>query len=742
MLTIALNEYGDFHHLGQDEESLKLIHFIAGIVYDDMDNAQDAINERIRLDRFFRAVAKDSRSLYPQGFFGKLKSDETEEGKGREKFNSNAKKDMRIFRDAIDAALPKFLAHGTYNGEELVAMPRVGHYAIALTLKSEAGKTEYLQPSMSNLLHDKVASNLYWHMADGLVSRLVFTNPFAFGVQRVRLELATQMIDVLDSERERLIEYSQLGYTPYEYQDEQLKKEGITSYQVANAFAYRASLDRHMVESNRPDLDVKLLELVSLRMEEDDPESTIRNAFLYLATYICTNFIYYGADREANDVFKFKKLVDFSNKLNPTHQNLLFVYDNVDTYFEKAMQSYLNDDYFDALCYTYDAYNCESRFQSYYKTNWFPFLEELIHSADDRIAIERAVQDFVNYANQSRIDAGKLHYVYDQLKYVLEDIQHLSLVDQRLVYAFYDGGVTAFNHLGESEFAVSCFQKCQSLAHTVPLETYMQTVRRRIVAKLDSYAYDDALTLANYVVEYEEQIQGLREKLSMDDKSVSLGQAYSQLGQVYAYLKREEAESYFVKALSIFQEGTSDYYRTLSYLLHYYIDAEKQRDYETWAPKYFGGAVKVSEQLTYITSMTDDDKVVQHESYALYVYIKALYEFYKHAVGKDVIQRIVALGKEVAQTLNYSVKGHPWELIFIYMSLLGYDWNYMTDVEYFKDCIRKTVDNPGPAIRNIMAYGEMRIAERNGNQKLYDAIRITLQRDIENIERAMTYMFR
>lgn len=160
MLTVALNEYGDFHHLGQDEESIKTIHFIAGIVYDDMDNEQDAENERIRLDRFFRAVAKDSHSLYPQGFFGKLKVDEAEE----EIFNPDAKKDMRIFRNAIDAALPEFLAHGTYNGDELVAMPRVGHYAIALTLKSEAGKTEYLQPFMSNLLHDKVASNLYWHM--------------------------------------------------------------------------------------------------------------------------------------------------------------------------------------------------------------------------------------------------------------------------------------------------------------------------------------------------------------------------------------------------------------------------------------------------------------------------------------------------------------------------------------------------------------------------------------------------
>ncbi len=140
-----------------------------------------------------------------------------------------------------------------------------------------------------------------------------------------------------------------------------------------------------------------------------------------------------------------KKLVDFSNKLNPTHQNLLFVYDNVDTYFEKAMQTYLNGDYFTALCYAYDAYNCESKFQSYYKNKLVPFIEELIHSADDRVAIERAVQEFVNYANQSRIDAGKLHYVYEQLKYVLEDIQHLFSVDQRLVYAFYDGGVTAFN---------------------------------------------------------------------------------------------------------------------------------------------------------------------------------------------------------------------------------------------------------------------------------------------------------
>ena len=60
MLTIALNEYGDFHHLGQKENSLKHIHFITGIVYDDEGSEQDLRNEQIRLDRFFRAVAEAS----------------------------------------------------------------------------------------------------------------------------------------------------------------------------------------------------------------------------------------------------------------------------------------------------------------------------------------------------------------------------------------------------------------------------------------------------------------------------------------------------------------------------------------------------------------------------------------------------------------------------------------------------------------------------------------------------------
>ncbi len=53
----------------------------------------------------------------------------------------------------------------------------------------------------------------------------------------------------------------------------------------------------------------------------------------------------------------------------------------------------------------------------------------------------------------------------------------------------------------------------------------MQTVRRRVVAKLVIVTYDDALILGqSYVVEYEEQNTRIGwEKLSIDDKQLVLG---------------------------------------------------------------------------------------------------------------------------------------------------------------------------------------------------------------------------
>ena len=55
--------------------------------------------------------------------------------------------------------------------------------------------------------------------------------------------------------------------------------------------------------------------------------------------------------------------------------------------------------------------------------------------------------------------------------------------------------------------------------------------------------------------------------------------------------------------------------------------------------------------------MTGDEKVVQHESYALYVYIKALYQFYKSEMSSELMERLIKLGRTVGATLDRAPKG-------------------------------------------------------------------------------------
>ena len=64
------------------------------------------------------------------------------------------------------------------------------------------------------------------------------------------------------------------------------------------------------------------------------------------------------------------------------------------------------------------------------------------------------------------------------------------------------------------------------------------------------------------------------------------------------------------------------------------------------------------------------------------------------------------------------------------------------DAEYFRSCIGRSVVNAGPAISNIMTYGELRFAQCKGNQGKYEILHRQLSESVENVEKYMTYMFR
>lgn len=169
---------------------------------------------------------------------------------------------------------------------------------------------------------------------------------------------------------------------------------------------------------------------------------------------------------------------------------------------------------------------------------------------------------------------------------------------------------------------------------------------------------------------------------------------------------------------------------------------DKQAAYEQWAPKYFGGHLNIVDQLSFLLNMTSDEKIVQHESYALNVYIKALYQFYRAEMSNELMERLIKLGRTVGATLDIAPKGHPWELIFTYLAMLAYEKGYKVDAEYFRSCIGRSVENAGQAISNIVTYGELRFAQCKGNQDKYDILHRELADRVGDVAKNMTYMIR
>ena len=148
MITIAIDEYGDFNFLkpnSKNTDNKKNMLYISGIVYNDLDDSQDANFERQRLDRFFRVIADKENVSYPEAFYSKRKGEVSEtdsddlptetmylnmldsEEENSEENPYAAKKTVYIsekakYKRAIAAALSEFFAHGTYNGEDFILL--------------------------------------------------------------------------------------------------------------------------------------------------------------------------------------------------------------------------------------------------------------------------------------------------------------------------------------------------------------------------------------------------------------------------------------------------------------------------------------------------------------------------------------------------------------------------------------------------------------------------------------------
>lgn len=681
MITIALDEYGQFEKAGNNANK-KLV-FIAGLVYDDKGHQNDVQNEKARLDLFFKKVARTVGCRYPHDL------------------HVNDADGTKLER-ALEIALPEFFKMGTFKGIPVYNVKREGFYRFVMMLKSERGKSKLNEKDTSAIIKDSYASNLYMNMAYSIVSRLVFHNPLDLEINKVKFELPTRKLGVENITEIEKKEYQRVGHK------ERKTDSGAKVYHIADESNYKAAIVRKVSELGRYDLQVHQLSVDSINYRVAG-KATEKYVFLYLADMLCSIFQHNKSGQTFADIQQ--SFIKKANELLPSKEHLFFAYDDIDDILEAAIRAYQEKDYYKTLTLLFKSKGVTSSFKDLYWKQWFPIVEQWIEKSTDQDSIEAAILQFSRYSRSNLLQQDELVYLFDKLEPL---VQKLDGTDS-YKYKFYDAGITAYNHIGDSKTAEACFEKCKEYLRYTHIEDYLETLNRRVVMLTDQYRYNDALATVKEALLYHDELCDLRSMLfsGKEVPNIGKGRTLSQTGQVLSYMRDVEAEIYFKKALAefdTFSDGEArysvDYYITLSYLLHHYIDMGNRESYEEYAPRFFGGQQAIMDQYSYLQNMSEEEEKNQSYKFALYVFIKALYTFYADQInsdGKRAIIKWAANPKDSAKAKH--LNGHPWELIYKYFALLSIQWEKLAYTERLIEYMQTIVDQKDAAIENIITSG-------------------------------------
>ncbi|MBO5620713.1 MAG: hypothetical protein J5959_03695, partial [Butyrivibrio sp.] len=238
--------------------------------------------------------------------------------------------------------------------------------------------------------------------------------------------------------------------------------------------------------------------------------------------------------------------------------------------------------------------------------------------------------------------------------------------------------------------------------------------------------------------------------------SNSTGVVISQLGQVYAFMNDPKAESYFLEALSQYDRGTSDYYQTESYLLHYYVLMRDKERYDQYSKEMFGDQDEPMKQLEYIVmegSKEENPKIFL--KFALFIYLKGLYTFHIDDIDDENLGKILNIRNtinSIRQVSESQFNGHPWPLIYKYLALFAHDRGRERELAKYVSAIKQF-----PSVDSILAIlckcsilnitddqnsRNMQIKETESLMiSIYPELQTCLNGTLENINKLVSFMF-
>ena len=257
MITIALDEQGDFENLEGKLEKAPV--FIGGIIYDDVEDSDDYDNEKKRLQKYLKNVCLSVGCRYPQDLHFSSYGD-----------TNNGHK-VALVKEKFSDTIREYLEQGTWNNSTLIPEQRIGKYYIFASLRGKNGKKNLLADGVSEAVKDDFASNLYVHMAEDVIERLVFHNPVISDISKIRLELATRRVLLSGENRtKRMKQYEQLGFKAVTR--EPCGNTGVTEYLLTNPDNYRTALEREMLSCNQERILVDRIGVKSIYYRTNEQE--------------------------------------------------------------------------------------------------------------------------------------------------------------------------------------------------------------------------------------------------------------------------------------------------------------------------------------------------------------------------------------------------------------------------------------------------------------------------------------
>ncbi len=662
MLTISLDEQGEFENIRNEDGRDKAPLFIGGVLFDDLDIRGEYQRERKRINLYLKMICKQADAVFP--------NDLHVNGNG-----SNRAK-VRDVKQLLTKTLAEFLQKGyteTIENEyaaELNGMSkRSGNYYLFAYLKFGTSMERMMRDSTSILIRDDVASNLYLHMAEEVTGRVIFHNPVIKDIRKVRFELATRRV-VLDEGSEHIQEYLDLGYR--DDPDPSHKKEGKRTFILTNTDVYRTAMEREMMNTEKQTIEVENMGVKSIYYNSD--EGNYRMSFLYLSDIVCSILGFKPDTSSAQALIgEFKSRAD---SLTGHGNNLIFAYDEVDLIFKKAWRKLEEKEYYDAALLVLKGQKMDSPYAPFYKKEWMQRLISRLSEEHDVPAYRIALQKFYASSFANDLQQDELVDMYVILESMLKQMKFRDVEEQASVYDLYDAGMTAFTHIGDSVRAKQCYDECMKYARFVKVERYLRTRDKMVVLLLDRFEFDRAMEISQENVLYQEELMAVRGLIfDAEEASRHYGISLSQLGQAQTSLHLKEGEESFRKALSQMDEGTPDYLQTYSYLLHHYLEMGEKEKYDEWAKAYFGETSSLKKQFSFIAREgAKGDQARFSMKFALYVYVKGLYLFHLDDISEGLMETLADIEEEIGRIggkeAKEQINNHPWEIIYKYLALI------------------------------------------------------------------------